>query len=151
MMTPRPSIGGLFEAHLTVADMSRAVAFSSTLESARRRGIGTALVARLVHDAVERGCTTATLQSTPMAERVCAAVGFRDLRRFLEYAPQAHGLRLTGVVAPRTVAATASTLAWTAWATHPARSEPRASQAGLPEQRRGSVRGRDQDRVDFVE
>ena len=61
----------------------------STLEAARRRGLGTALTARHVHDAVERGCSTASLQSTPMAERVYAAVGFRDLGRILEYAPAA--------------------------------------------------------------
>jgi GNAT superfamily N-acetyltransferase len=59
----------------------------STVEHARRRGLGTALTARHVHDAARRGCSTATLQSTAMAERVYAAVGFRDLGRFLEYAP----------------------------------------------------------------
>jgi ribosomal protein S18 acetylase RimI-like enzyme len=58
-----------------------------TLEAARRRGLGTALTARHVHDAAARGCSTATLQSTAMAERVYAAVGFRDLGRFLEYVP----------------------------------------------------------------
>ena len=59
----------------------------STVEAARRRGLGTALTARHVHDAADRGCATASLQSTPMAERVYAAVGFRDLGRFLEYMP----------------------------------------------------------------
>jgi GNAT superfamily N-acetyltransferase len=59
----------------------------STLAPARRRGLGTALTARLLHDAVGRGCRTASLQSTPMAERVYAAAGFRDLGRFLEYGP----------------------------------------------------------------
>jgi len=59
----------------------------STIEAARRRGIGTALTARHVHDAVERGCSTATLQSTLIAERVYAAVGFRDLGRFHEFVP----------------------------------------------------------------
>jgi ribosomal protein S18 acetylase RimI-like enzyme len=58
-----------------------------TLQQARRRGIGTAVTAALVHDARDRGCQTASLQSTPMAERVYAAVGFRDLGRILEYAP----------------------------------------------------------------
>jgi GNAT superfamily N-acetyltransferase len=58
-----------------------------TLEHARRRGLGTAITARLLHDAAARGCRTASLQSTPMAERVYAAVGFRDLGRFLEYVP----------------------------------------------------------------
>ena len=59
----------------------------STLEAARRRGLGTALTARVVHDAVARGCSTASLQSTEMAERVYAAVGFRELGRILEYVP----------------------------------------------------------------
>jgi GNAT superfamily N-acetyltransferase len=62
----------------------------STLEHARRRGIGTALTALCLHDAIARGCATASLQSTPMAERVYAAAGFRDLGRFLEYAPRPH-------------------------------------------------------------
>ncbi|HSC90197.1 MAG TPA: GNAT family N-acetyltransferase [Gaiellaceae bacterium] len=59
----------------------------TTLERARRRGLGTALTALLVHDALVRGCRTASLQSTEMAEHVYAAVGFRDLGRILEYVP----------------------------------------------------------------
>jgi ribosomal protein S18 acetylase RimI-like enzyme len=58
-----------------------------TLEAARRRGIGGALTGRLLRDAAARGATTASLQSTPMAEGVYAAAGFRDLGRILEYAP----------------------------------------------------------------
>ncbi len=58
-----------------------------TLQGARRRGLGTALTALHVHDALARGCQTASLQSTEMAEGVYAAVGFRDLGRFLEYVP----------------------------------------------------------------
>jgi GNAT superfamily N-acetyltransferase len=61
----------------------------STLAPARRRGLGTALTTRLLRDAAARGCRTASLQSTPMAERVYAAAGFRDLGRFLEYGPPA--------------------------------------------------------------
>jgi GNAT superfamily N-acetyltransferase len=60
-----------------------------TLERARRRGLGTALTALAAHAARARGCSTASLQSTPMAERVYAAVGFRDLGRILEYVPPA--------------------------------------------------------------
>lgn len=56
-----------------------------TLEPARRRGLATALTAIQLHDARARGCTTASLQSTEMAERVYAAAGFRDLGRILEY------------------------------------------------------------------
>jgi ribosomal protein S18 acetylase RimI-like enzyme len=58
-----------------------------TRERARRRGLGTAVTALLAHDAAARGCQTASLQSTEMAERVYAAVGFRDLGRILEYVP----------------------------------------------------------------
>lgn len=36
-----------------------------------------------------RGCRAASLQSTPMAERVYASAGFRDLGRILEYVPPA--------------------------------------------------------------
>jgi ribosomal protein S18 acetylase RimI-like enzyme len=56
-----------------------------TLEHARRRGLGTALTALHLHDARARGCLTASLQSTTMAERLYAAVGFRDLGRILEF------------------------------------------------------------------
>ena len=88
--------------HLLVArlggeDVAAALAFDhggdcgiynvETLEPARRRGLGTALTALQLHDALARGCQTASLQSTPMAERVYAAVGFRDLGRILEYVP----------------------------------------------------------------
>jgi predicted GNAT family acetyltransferase len=58
-----------------------------TVEKARRRGLGTALTAAQVYEARDRGCRTASLQSTEMAERVYAAVGFRDLGRILEYVP----------------------------------------------------------------
>ena len=60
---------------------------TSTVAEARRRGIGTALTSRHLHDAAARGCSTASLQSTPIAEGVYAAVGFRDLGRFLEFGP----------------------------------------------------------------
>ena len=58
-----------------------------TRAHARRRGLGTAVTALLAHDGAARGCRTASLQSTAMAERVYAAVGFRDLGRILEYVP----------------------------------------------------------------
>jgi ribosomal protein S18 acetylase RimI-like enzyme len=58
-----------------------------TAETARRRGFGTALTAAQLYGARDRGCSTASLQSTPIAERMYAAVGFRDLGRILEYMP----------------------------------------------------------------
>src|SRR6516162_1483076 len=54
---------------------------TSTIEVLRppvEFALGTALTVALLCDAVDRGCCTATLQSTPMAERVYASVGFRD-------------------------------------------------------------------------
>ena len=59
----------------------------ATLEHARRRGLGTALTAVQLYDAAARGCRTASVQSTEMAEGVYAAVGFRDLGLILEYVP----------------------------------------------------------------
>jgi GNAT superfamily N-acetyltransferase len=58
-----------------------------TVEAARRRGIATALSADAVNAARERGCLTASLQSTAMAEGVYARVGFRDLGLWQEYVP----------------------------------------------------------------
>jgi len=57
-----------------------------TLEHAWRRGLATAVISAHLHDAVARGCLTASVQSTQMAERVYPRVGFRDLGRVLEYA-----------------------------------------------------------------
>jgi GNAT superfamily N-acetyltransferase len=62
-----------------------------TLEHARRRGLGTAVTLALLYDAADRGCRTASLQSSPMAERLYAGIGFRDLGRIVEYAPSESG------------------------------------------------------------
>jgi ribosomal protein S18 acetylase RimI-like enzyme len=64
-----------------------------TLERARRRGLATALVLLHLHDAIRRGCRTASLQSTPMAESMYAAVGFRDLGLILEYVRSSRAVR----------------------------------------------------------
>ena len=84
-------------ARLNGANVATAMAFDlagdrgiynvTTEQHARRRGLGTALTALHLHDALARGCRTASLQSTEMAERLYAAVGFRDLGRILEYVP----------------------------------------------------------------
>jgi hypothetical protein len=66
-------------------DGDRGICNVSTVEHARRRGLCGAVTARLVHEAAARGSRTASLQATEMAERVYAALGFRDLGRFLEY------------------------------------------------------------------
>jgi ribosomal protein S18 acetylase RimI-like enzyme len=97
-----PSAFHILAARLAGETVATAIAFDhdgdcgvfnlSTLEAARRQGPSTALTARHVHDAVERGCSTASLQSTAMAVRVYAAVGFRDLGRILEYARVTQGV-----------------------------------------------------------
>lgn len=101
---PRGLLGGVdpakfhvLGARLDNENVATAIAFDhdgdcgvfnmSTLPTARRRGFGTALTVRHLHDALARGCTTASLQATEMAERVYAGAGFRDLGRFFEYVP----------------------------------------------------------------
>jgi hypothetical protein len=59
----------------------------STREPFRRRGLGTAVTLAQLYAARERGCHTASLQATAMAEGMYAALGFRNLGRFLEYVP----------------------------------------------------------------
>jgi ribosomal protein S18 acetylase RimI-like enzyme len=66
-----------------------------TMAHARGRGLGTAITTVMLRDAVARGCVTASLQSTEMAERVYAAVGFQDLGRILEYVKRERALRLS--------------------------------------------------------
>ena len=68
-------------------DGDRGIFNVGTLEHARHRGLGTGLTALLAHDGRDRGCRTASLQSTAMAEHIYAKVGFRDLGRFFEYGP----------------------------------------------------------------
>jgi GNAT superfamily N-acetyltransferase len=58
-----------------------------TLEPARRRGFAASVTAHQLRRARERGCRTASLQATPMAEGVYGSLGFRDLGRILEFVP----------------------------------------------------------------
>ena len=92
-----PSTFHVLVASLTGERVSTAIAFDfdgdcgiynvATLESTRRRGLATAVTVIHLHDARARGCRSASLQSTAMAEHVYAAAGFRDLGRILEYVP----------------------------------------------------------------
>ena len=94
-----PSVYHVLLARLDGETVATAMAFDldgdcgiynvGTLEHARRRGLATALTATQLHDARARGCKSASLQATPMAERVYATAGFRDLGRILEYVPPA--------------------------------------------------------------
>jgi hypothetical protein len=58
-----------------------------TMERARRRGLGAALTVLHRYDALARGCQTASLQSTEIAERVYAVVGFCDPGPIVECVP----------------------------------------------------------------
>jgi ribosomal protein S18 acetylase RimI-like enzyme len=97
-----PSAFHVLVARLRGEHVSTAIAFDfggdcgiynvGTLEPARRRGLAGALTAIHLHDARARGCRSASLQSTAMAEGVYGAAGFRDLGRILEYVPSAGNL-----------------------------------------------------------
>ena len=58
-----------------------------TLEHARRRGLGTALTARLLHDARARGRRTASLQATGDGRAPVHRARLPDLGRILEFVP----------------------------------------------------------------
>jgi GNAT superfamily N-acetyltransferase len=73
--------------HVLVARLDCGIYNVGTAAEARRRGLGTAVTAAQLYNARERGCRTASLQSTPMAEHVYTAVGFRDLGQIVEYTP----------------------------------------------------------------
>ena len=92
-----PSAGHFYVARLDGEGVAMLMAFDhagdcgiymvGTVEAARRRGVATALSAYAVGAARERGCLTASLQATAMAEGVYTGVGFRDLGRWQEYVP----------------------------------------------------------------
>ncbi|MGN6166776.1 MAG: GNAT family N-acetyltransferase [Solirubrobacteraceae bacterium] len=96
-----PSAFHVLVARRRGASVSTAIAFDlngdcgiynvGTLEPARRRGLASALTAIHLHDARARGCLSASLQATAMAEGLYAAAGFRDLGRILEYVPAQTG------------------------------------------------------------
>lgn len=55
-----------------------------TIESQRRRGFGSAVVARLLREAKDRGCETGSVTSSPAAEDLYFDLGFRDFGAVLE-------------------------------------------------------------------
>jgi GNAT superfamily N-acetyltransferase len=60
-------------------------------QATRRRGLGTAVTAAQLHAARDRGCTTASLQSTRMGEGVYRSLGLRPLHRILQFTPHSGG------------------------------------------------------------
>ena len=61
----------------------------ATVESARRRGYGAAMVARVVADGVDAGCDVAALQASEMGRPIYERQGFRTVVRYVAYGPAA--------------------------------------------------------------
>ena len=59
----------------------------STLPAVRRRGIGSAMTLRPLHDARAAGCATAVLQAAPAGVSIYERVGFRAFGTITEYKP----------------------------------------------------------------
>ncbi|MDG6103152.1 GNAT family N-acetyltransferase [Dactylosporangium aurantiacum] len=64
------------------------VSFVATLPRARRRGLARSVLRRALHDARDGGFATASLQATPMAERLYAAEGFAAVGAWQEWLPR---------------------------------------------------------------
>lgn len=63
------------------------VSFVATRPGARQRGLATAVTAAALRHARDRGFLTASLQATPMAERLYARLGFRPVSAWQEWVP----------------------------------------------------------------
>jgi GNAT superfamily N-acetyltransferase len=57
----------------------------ATVPSARRRGYGAAMTARVVADGVDEGCTVAALQASAMGRPIYERQGFRTVVRYAAY------------------------------------------------------------------
>jgi len=57
----------------------------ATLESARRRGYGAAMTARVMADGVAAGCDVAALQASEMGRPIYERLGFRTVVRYTAY------------------------------------------------------------------
>lgn len=58
----------------------------ATIESARRRGYGAAMTARVVSDGIVAGCDVAALQASEMGRPIYERLGFRTVVRYAAYA-----------------------------------------------------------------
>jgi GNAT superfamily N-acetyltransferase len=63
----------------------------ATVPSARRRGFGAAMTARVVADGVAAGCDVAALQASEMGRPIYERLGFRTVIRYAEYVDPAIG------------------------------------------------------------
>jgi predicted acetyltransferase len=55
------------------------VSFVATIPEARRRGLGSLVMHGVLRDALERGCTTSTLQATDAGRRLYDTLGYHVL------------------------------------------------------------------------
>jgi len=62
----------------------------ATIESARRRGYGAAMTARVITDGVAAGCDAAALQASETGRPIYERLGFRTVVRYVAYANPAH-------------------------------------------------------------
>ena len=60
----------------------------ATVPSARRRGYGAAMTARVVADGVDAGCDVAALQASEMGRPIYERLGFRTVVKYVSYAPR---------------------------------------------------------------
>jgi GNAT superfamily N-acetyltransferase len=58
----------------------------ATIPSARRRGFGAAMTARVVADGLAAGCDVAVLQASEMGRPIYERLGFRTVVRYVSYA-----------------------------------------------------------------
>ena len=63
----------------------------ATVESARRRGYGAAMTARVVADGVDAGCDVAALQASEMGRPIYERLGFRTVVRYAAYVDPVRG------------------------------------------------------------
>jgi len=83
----RPVVSGLgWQSGRTIGVYSIA-----TVQSARRRGYGAAMTARVVADGVDAGCDVAALQASEMGLPIYERLGFRTVVRYAAYADPAAG------------------------------------------------------------
>ena len=63
----------------------------ATIESARRRGYGAAMTARVTADGVAAGCDVAALQASEMGRPIYERLGFRTVVRYVAYVDPVRG------------------------------------------------------------
>ena len=74
----------------------------ATIESARRRGYGAAMTARVVADGVLAGCDVAALQASEMGRPIYERLGFRTVVKYTAYVEAARASQVETVRPPST-------------------------------------------------